>query len=317
VRDADGSGAETVSLDGSRSVSENGRITGCTWYKGVHKLADGVTARVDLPVGTHRVTLEARAGRGPAGYDDLTVTVLPRTDPDVPQKQLAMWLKADAITGLADGAALGKWVDSSGNDLDPFQKDASKRPVWKANAVNGRPAVRFDGSDDLLRTDHYRGLLFSFHQASVFAVFRTSGAPATASIVSHDWPSFGTSSQGALAYTTAYDKNGRTRWEGISSRSSAVAADRWTVGAMVRRGSRAGETRLYVNGRQNDTGAAIGYHNINSDFGLIGCGRSMRGLWKGDIAEIIIYGRALSDKEKGAVEAYLGRKYGISVSASR
>ncbi len=53
---------------------------------------------------------------------------------------LRLWLSADRVAGLADGAALATWSDASGlgNDLA-----GSGSPTWESTALNGMPAVRF------------------------------------------------------------------------------------------------------------------------------------------------------------------------------
>jgi hypothetical protein len=57
---------------------------------------------------------------------------------------LQLWFRSDSITGLSDGAAVATWSDESGNGKHATQATAAKRPVWKRNILNRRPAVRFD-----------------------------------------------------------------------------------------------------------------------------------------------------------------------------
>ena len=87
---------------------------------------------------------------------------------------------------------------------------------------------------------------------------------------------------------------------------------------MRRSHSESGGTALFVNGKRDDNGTAIGYHAMSSANGLIGAGYTgKRNLRQGDIAEIILYGRDLSDKERAAVERYLTGKYGITSESSK
>ena len=80
---------------------------------------------------------------------------------------------------------------------------------------------------------------------------------------------------------------------------------------MVRAGDRRDQTRLLVDGIRSDDGTAIPYHPMNAERGFIGCLRSETGCWKGDIAEILIYGDALSDEDCRGVERYLQQKYAL------
>jgi len=59
---------------------------------------------------------------------------------------LQLWLDAEAITGLSDGAEIATWPDSSGNARHLTKNGTG--PSWKANAANGKPAVRFTGGLD-------------------------------------------------------------------------------------------------------------------------------------------------------------------------
>jgi hypothetical protein len=54
---------------------------------------------------------------------------------------LAVWLKADAITGFADGASLTSWVDSSGNANTPATT-VGTAPIYRASGgPGGLPCV--------------------------------------------------------------------------------------------------------------------------------------------------------------------------------
>ena len=61
---------------------------------------------------------------------------------------LVLWYSADKISGLSDGDPIATWPDRSGNGIDATQATEAKRPLFKVNQINGRPAVRSDGSDD-------------------------------------------------------------------------------------------------------------------------------------------------------------------------
>lgn len=63
---------------------------------------------------------------------------------------LTCWLRADGITGLADGDLILFWPDQSGSGHNFFEENASYRPTWYSgtsdNGLNGYPTVRFNGS---------------------------------------------------------------------------------------------------------------------------------------------------------------------------
>lgn len=76
-----------------------------------------------------------------------------------------MWLKADAITGKADGDLIDSWTDSSVN-LYHATATGTARPTYKTNVINGLPSVRFAGAQ-LMTTTTWNNLA----QASCRALF--------------------------------------------------------------------------------------------------------------------------------------------------
>ena len=61
---------------------------------------------------------------------------------------MATWFKTDSITNLSDGADVSLWTDSSGNGNNAIQPLTARRPTFSANAINGKPAIHFDASDE-------------------------------------------------------------------------------------------------------------------------------------------------------------------------
>ena len=47
-----------------------------------------------------------------------------------------MWLRADRIQGLSDGASVSTWPDSSANGNNATQATSANQPVWKKNILN-------------------------------------------------------------------------------------------------------------------------------------------------------------------------------------
>lgn len=58
----------------------------------------------------------------------------------------SMWLRAESLSTLDDGDSVATWNDDSGNGRNVTQSNSAARPVFRYNAVNGRPAVYFDGT---------------------------------------------------------------------------------------------------------------------------------------------------------------------------
>jgi hypothetical protein len=176
--------------------------------------------------------------------------------------------------------------------------------------------VRFDGVDDHLVTDYYRNVLFTYHDVTMFVVFKTSGPVEARGLISQGMTSLGVNPDkgGSLIYSSMFQSSftGKSDSAGIRTiRPGAIKPDTWTLAEMVRSGSQSRESKLFINGKQDDDGAGVPYHQVNADHAVIGSMPRNQGMWKGEIAEILIYGDALSDADRGKVRNYLVQKYGL------
>lgn len=75
----------------------------------------------------------------------------------LPAGNLSGWYKADAITGLSDGAEVASWTDSSGRGNTLTQTISGAKPSYQTNELNSLPILRFDKDaspgDNLLSAD--------------------------------------------------------------------------------------------------------------------------------------------------------------------
>src|SRR6478736_1989782 len=62
---------------------------------------------------------------------------------------LLLWLKADQITGLANGDPVATWVNQSGSASNATSPGGSQ-PIYTTNVQNGLPGVHFDGTSQLI-----------------------------------------------------------------------------------------------------------------------------------------------------------------------
>jgi len=81
---ADASNTATVALNGGLSSDPDGTINAYTWTLNGAPLASGPTPSVNLPVGTHTITLTVTDNLGATAQDSLTVTVQPPPSPIPP-----------------------------------------------------------------------------------------------------------------------------------------------------------------------------------------------------------------------------------------
>jgi len=86
-----------------------------------------------------------------------------------------VWLRGDLGATVVSGA-VSSWADRSGRGNNLSQSTSTKRPAYVENAVNGRPALSFDGVDD-----HLTGTLAGMFAGSSqeFTIFSVANIDST------------------------------------------------------------------------------------------------------------------------------------------
>ena len=173
------------------------------------------------------------------------------------------------------------------------------------NGLNDLPVVRFDGNNDFLITDN----VSLGNSISVFAVVE---AEDKMKINPHDWRyNQGIVTQyinGRYILEINSIANGFQFYDGDWIRADADATF-WQLYGAIREDL--GTKRLYLNGEEIALkNSSIGTSGSTNPIKIGFSGDYSRYL-KGDIAEILVYDRALSDSEREFVETYLNAKYNI------
>jgi hypothetical protein len=207
---------------------------------------------------------------------------------------LLLWLKADAITGAVDGAALAQWDDQSGNGYHCTQAVAGNRPIYSATGVDGTPEVALcyidmDGTVQRYLTAP-AGVAFNRNNCTIFAVGRPQSRDLTGdscavwyatggATLNFGWgPGCVTAYNGALRTTTAtigYQPHA------IGMTSSGTAFKLWL-------------------GDTSESFAAANAAAIAG--GKIGAGGGLN--LYGALKELVIYDHALTDEEYAQLYDY-------------
>ncbi|MEM7530698.1 MAG: FG-GAP-like repeat-containing protein [Chloroflexota bacterium] len=234
------------------------------------------------------------------------------------RKDLDLWLKAnDGPDNTTDGGAIATWEDRSGNDYHVSQATASKQPTFRARAsdINGQSVVRFDGSDDWIGTN--RISVNTDYSIFVMTQHATGSAGEYQSIFNTATSQFVNSSLQIEAGGGAQGCAGEIRFFGSDtggSLLSPICAGTLTTAPQMRGFIQtAGAIETYLDGIQQSTGTRS--FNGGVDAYRLGTNRNTNGsYWNGDIAEIVVYHRALTATERQQVESYFSLKYGVSLS---
>ena len=214
-----------------------------------------------------------------------TVTVA--VSPKPPSATLpVLWLDASKLTGLSDGQQVDSWRDASG--MSNHANRAYGSPVYKTAIINGQPVVRFDsGSFNFSRISTIR---------SVFWVLKEN--------IGASQPRFLLGDSGSYHFHRSADVPNGPIWSGWTH-ANIVNGTTKMMGTVVNGGTTplpGGSFQLI----SLVTTGNVEANNITDDRNI--ANRS----WNGDIAEILIYDKALSSAEEAEVGNYLAVKYGLS-----
>jgi hypothetical protein len=243
--------------------------------------------------------------------------------PAVPN--LSAWFSADALS-LTNNAAVATWNSTAPSpSLSLTQSTTTPttnppRPLFITNALNGKPVVRFDGSNDYLTGGNI--LNIGNVGQTIFVVAKNNNA-GNANRTLFAKSASGTSvspnaNRYALRTTTNstmqfsfVDKNSNT----FTSVSSPSLPDYsiYTTSVDTRNGSIA----FFANSAPVQTNFIAPNQNISSTYSFLvgafndanGTGAAGSTYFNGDIAEIIVYGRAVTQAERQEVENYMRQKY--------
>ncbi|MBA3480308.1 MAG: hypothetical protein H0T51_00700, partial [Pirellulales bacterium] len=241
-----------------------------------------------------------------------------------PTDGLVVWLdasaqaaarKAQGLPALASGEAVEHWFDSSGNGRHLQQVDAAARPTVR---VDGKLATfRFNGRNACMSLD---GLGLAHEQQTIFIVaapgsnvgsFRALLSMHAAGL--DDFQSGLTVDQGP--YPSADFSVVNVEGAGFGGvQNLRAGGDPFLEFRRVCLTSAVGPkgVALYVDGRpENSRPRTQSLTRIDELIvaARVYGGDSPRGFFAGEIAEVIIYDRILSDAERLSVDGYLAAKY--------
>jgi hypothetical protein len=227
---------------------------------------------------------------------------------------LQLWLDASDSSTLYDATSGGslvaadgtvkRWEDKSGNSR--HATEATNGPQRKTAVQGGRDVLRFDGTNDLLTFSNIA--IPASH--TVFAVFgrATSGIvsiPIANSSAENRYPFLWFNSDNVI-----YQLSNQT----FTQHGTANTSTGFFLATTIRTGTTSINVRLAgVSVQTVTTGGGV-TDATSENWSAVGSRESLgvKTHHNGDIAELIIYNSALSDTNRGLVEAYLMAKWGLT-----
>lgn len=220
---------------------------------------------------------------------------------------LSLWLRADAGVLTNGAGTVTEWQDQSGNGR--HLSGGTTKPALAQNALNGLPGVRFDGTTMISRTN-WLPSDWPSSNCAIFVVSKSAaiqntymietvdstGNPPSGNRMLMHWPWGGTaywdfgniSANGRLSFSYDGGTNDFHLWH-VSSYAGIGQA-------------------IYADGVLKASDANV---SVLSPGSLkLQLGRS----YKGDLMEVIIFNRPLTNEETTRLGYYLSRKYNLVTS---
>jgi hypothetical protein len=236
---------------------------------------------------------------------------------------LQLLLNGDTAVASTEGN-VETWIDATDNGFDFTQSDPGKRPALVEDAINGHPALRFDGEDDRFIREDALGIPNDSARTLVVVCKLTDLAARSPYLMQGRFDATGSSSNSygleANTYNTAGERFGLYL---ISVAKDSELATDTNYNVHVLRTADASSlsameesTTYHVNGQQipfDDTSGGVRNSPLEADSTAIGSFQQSdpSALMHGEIAEIFVFDRALPDQERAALETSLLDKYGL------
>lgn len=241
------------------------------------------------------------------------------------EDEISFWMRADnnlfsdingSIVAEADGDKVQRWNDLMGGDLFAVQDTLDDRPTLRTNAINGFPAVEFNGENEFLIGHDFPSTV----DLSVFSIAKGTevnwndhGWIASARVPNgfliHPWRNQ------SLLSVNIYNNEG----------GNVSTPQHWIVDAALPQiyglvydyepeaqifHQVVNDTKLDFNA--NNHGARLAGVNVDVKYGWDYNNR----FGEGQIAEHVIYGRRLYESHRLIVSNYFASRYGIDLGPS-
>jgi len=248
-------------------------------------------------------------------------------------RDLALWFETTSEESFIaseafDGNPIGTW-----NDINPQRSKvvatSANKPIYTSSAIGGLPALRFDGLSSAFDISNIA--TFGTDGATIFFVAAARGTPAIYQNIltakSNDAVPFAfvvAGIGGNIASGSTF--NCARQYRGITSSSlmggwNPALAPTFSVNTQVICSSRYDGLNIqgWTNKTKADTPTALSTPlpttpvplPVSSSITIGTCGNIGCNPFSGDLAELIVFNRALNPKERNSVEDYLSKKWSI------
>ena len=287
------SGATTIleRQQGGGTFTEIASVTTATAFTNL-----GLTAGT-----TYTYRAKATNTAGSSAYSAPVTVTMPAAVAGVSSSGQRLWLRADVGVATDATGAVATWYDQSGAQKNATQANPAARPALVSTAANGKPVVRFDGTNDILDLAPF------MTGAAAGELLVIVKIPGFSSRLDGLWSLGG--ADGALTETSDGVRMFTEDFGNTQRLTTNPPLALPTDFLLYHVTARDGDWTLRLNGQmQFSTVAGVVAFNAAPK---LGCGAGGYFL-QGDIAEIIAYDRVLTAAERTFIGGYLGSKYAVA-----
>jgi alpha-tubulin suppressor-like RCC1 family protein len=247
---------------------------------------------------------------GDSAYSNEVTLTTPTSGTSLPTTGLKLWLRSDFGAVQDNGSSsVTKWLDESGNGNDGTC-DPTGRPVLLSGRMNGKPTIHFNGTNDVVSVPSFlRGIATA---VDGFVVLRTGGDSSNGL---HGLWSFGANWVNRKFYpdadgTISDDFGTGNIYYGMRPPAGVHLSEPHLYNVV----SQPGEWTARINQQIIATTSSfnVDFYPWGPNIGYGGGWNGVYTYFEGEIAEVLIFNRGLSQAERTAVSNYLTEKYGLA-----
>ncbi len=209
----------------------------------------------------------------------------------------------DGSSVIKNGNSVSEIKDLSGKNHHAIQSDVTKQPISVANVLNGKPVIRFDGTDDFMVTNNFTNPVPQPN--TVFLVWNIRQLGNAAQTV---FSGINNTNTNTIFHNRANQQ--LNFFAGTSGNYGKLAPFNHLISSTVFNGA----ASLV---RENGVGKVLSTNILGSQ-GLsvihLGCAYGTGSFLFGDLAEAIVYNSNLTVTQRTDVEQYLRFKYAPQIN---
>lgn len=229
------------------------------------------------------------------------------------KSELSLWLDASQRIEVDKNNSIISWGDASGSSLDgqqpidAVQGESTTRPLFVKSGLHGKPTIRFNGQGQYLKLT---STPLSDQSFTIVTVANDSSEDQGHRELISNWNSRGRSTNSLFLGLT---KGGVVRLSDKFSNAGKINDRKLPFILSALNSNESAST--FQNGARLAESTPLQSRIVASPW-VIGTQGNINGeFWHGDISEILVYNRRLTEPELRQVWGYLSNKYGIQLRA--